>query len=744
MIETKLSSYITAVEKTTREILRIDKAQDIPQLVSKAISSTLGDNVQYAFIDLGMSKIYESAIIDSTVKHILPFFLDPRFIEEIKKLDWSVIDQKGIRFLFEKIGGQTLDIETSFLIIPNDRRDQITHFSVLWGGKILERIDKDEIDFISSLCHAVELRMLYIITAKKHKSGEGRELRMKAFELKEISGIGVDLTSLGKEDFFGSYLLNVMGRSLSKTAVIVLSTNENNTEYAVVASRGIPKKQFEKIHFSDRASFVKELRRTRIPIEVTSISKDLTLEEKEVLEHLESSVLFPLLLKNGLIGILSLGERINLQPYPSKVFDSIQMISNQMVMAIENSKLSNLRYAFSRYVSHQLVDGIMSDPEQIKLGGERRKITVLFADIRGFTTMTEKMRPEDVVDLLNTYLSGLTDVVFKYEGTLDKYIGDCVMAVFGAPIAHYNDTERAVIAAIEMQKYVDELNRERQEEGFEKVEIGVGINTGYVISGNMGSVDRMDYTVIGDVVNTASRLEGFAGRGQIVVTKEVYEEVKYFVDAHYLSAISVKGKEKPVEVYLVKDLIASKYLNAVEKREPYISGHFLNIARDTELIGKELGFSSEDLVKIRASALLIDVGRIGLDEKIFNKKERLSPEEFEVVKSHVLRGAEYVQKKLNLFKEGVDLVRHHHEFWDGSGYPDGLKGKDIPLWARIVCVVDNYHALIADRPFRKSYPEEEAMKMLKQYSGKKYDSEIVDIYLKILSERLKSRGETEI
>jgi HD-GYP domain-containing protein (c-di-GMP phosphodiesterase class II) len=744
MIETKLLDYITTVEKTTREILRINKAQDIPPMVSQAISATLGEGIQYAFIDLGANKIYESAVIDSTVKHILPFFLDPKFIEELKKLDWSVIDQRGIRFLFEKIGGQKFNIESSFLIIPNDRRDQITHFSVLWGGKILERIDKQEIDFISSLCHAVELRMLYIMTRKKHKSGEGRELRMKALELKEISGIGVDLTSLGKEDFFGSYLLNVMGRSLSKTAVILLSTNENNTEYAVVASRGVPKKQFEKIHFSDRASFVKVLQRTKVPVVVNDISKDLTLEEKEVLENLESSVLFPLVSKNGLIGILSLGERINLQPYPVKVFDSIQMISNQMVMAVENSKLSNLRYAFSRYVSHQLVDGIMSDPEQIKLGGERRKITVLFADIRGFTTMTEKMRPEEVVDLLNTYLSGLTDVVFKYEGTLDKYIGDCVMAVFGAPIAHYNDTERAVVAAIEMQNYVDELNRDRQEEGLEKVEIGVGINTGYVISGNMGSVDRMDYTVIGDVVNTASRLEGFAGRGQIVVTKEVYEEVKYFVDAHYLSTVTVKGKEKPVEVYLVKELIASKYLDAVEKREPYISGHFLNIARDTEIIGKQLGFSSEDLIKVRASAMLIDVGRIGLDEKIFNKKVRLSPEEFEVVKSHVLRGAEYVQKKLNLFKEGVDLVRHHHEFWDGSGYPDGLKGKEIPLWARIVCVVDNYHALISQRPFREPYPEEEAMNMLKQNSGKKYDPEIVDIYLKILSERFKSRGEKEI
>ena len=204
----------------------------------------------------------------------------------------------------------------------------------------------------------------------------------------------------------------------------------------MVATRGLSKKLVEKIHVSDRASFISELRKTRMPIVISEVSRLLTLEEKEMLERLEAHVLVPLISKDGIIGVLALGERINLQPYPHKVFDSIQMLSNQMVMAIENSKLSNLRYAFSRYVSHQLVDGIMSDPKQIKLGGERRKITVLFADIRGFTTMAEKMRPEEVVDLLNTYLSGLTDVVFKYEGTLDKYIGDCVMAVFGAPISH--------------------------------------------------------------------------------------------------------------------------------------------------------------------------------------------------------------------------------------------------------------------------------------------------------------------
>jgi HD-GYP domain-containing protein (c-di-GMP phosphodiesterase class II) len=317
------------------------------------------------------------------------------------------------------------------------------------------------------------------------------------------------------------------------------------------------------------------------------------------------------------------------------------------------------------------------------------------------------------------------------------------MAVFGAPISHYNDTERAVVTAIEMQGYVNEINRKREDDGLERVEIGIGIHTGYVISGNMGSIDRMDYTVIGDVVNTAARLEALAGKGQILITKEVYEEVKYLVEAQFLNTIAVKGKEKPVSVYEVKDLIARKYLNAVEKREPYITGHFLNLALDAETIGKRLGFSGEDLVKLRASTMLIDVGRIGLNESIFHKKEKLTPAEFDIVKSHVLRGAEYVEKKLHLFKEGVELVRHHHECWDGSGYPDGLRGESIPLWSRIVSVVDSYHALISNRPFRDAFGVEEAMNVLKEGKGKKYDTKIVDVYLELIKERMSEREEKE-
>lgn len=738
-METKLKNYLSTTERVTREMLSFEAPKKIPHYISEQISEALNDEIQYAFIDRGTNKIYESMHIDRTVKNILPFFLDKRFIDRIKELNWSVIDSKGVRFLFEEIMNQEFDFDSSFLIIPKKRGDHIVYFSVLWGGKVLEKIEKEEIDFISTVVSAAEMKIVYLLNYGRGKEGGDRELKRKAFELKEIAGMGIDLTSLGKEDFFGSFLLNVMGRALSKTAVILLSTNENNTEYAVVAARGIHKTLIEKIHFTDKTSFVQELNKKKSPMLISDIIAILDDEEKELLKKLEASVLIPLLSKNGVIGMLALGERINLQPYSEKVFDSIKILSNQMVMAIENSKLSDLRYAFSRYVSHQLVDGILSNPDKLKLGGERRKVSIIFADIRDFTSMAESMKPEDVVDLLNTYLSALTEIVFKYEGTLDKYMGDCVMAVFGVPISHYNDTERAVVSAVEMQQYVNDINIERERDGLKKVEIGVGINTGYVISGNMGSVDRMDYTVIGDGVNIASRLEGIANRGQILVTKDVYEEVRYLVNAHFLESVTVKGKEKPIDVYEVQDLIARKYIDAVEKREPYIIGHFLNLTMDVEMIGRRLKFSGEELGRLRAATMLIDVGRIGLSEGIFNKKEKLTPEEFDVVKSHVLRGSEYVEKKLGLFKEGVDLVKYHHEFYNGSGYPDGLKGKEIPIWARIVCVVDSYHALISKRPFREPFKEKEAVKIIEEGKGKQYDPEIVDIYLDILRERMSEK-----
>jgi HD-GYP domain-containing protein (c-di-GMP phosphodiesterase class II) len=736
-MEAKLKRYLSTVEKVTREISGFETVKKIPQYISDQISAVLDDKVQYAFLDLTTGSTSGSVQMDSTLKNILPFFTDRRFIDKIAELNWSVIDSKGVRLLFEEVLNQSFSFESPFLIIPKREGDNIANISVLWGGKSLETADKDEIDFISTVVNAASLRIVYLLRSIEMRRGGDRELKRKTFDLEEISGIGSKLTSLrSKEDFFASFLFHVMGRALSKTAVIFLSTNENNTEYAVIASRGVQKKLLERIHITDKSPCIRQLIKRKEPLLIAELENVVDETIKEAFGILEAVALVPLLQKEQLLGFLVLGERINRQPYTEKVFESVKIISNQMVMAIANSKLSDLKQTFSRYVSPHLVPGILSKIEDIKLGGERRKVTILFADIRGFTSMAENMKPEEVVDLLNTYLSALTEIMFKYEGTLDKYIGDCVMALFGVPDTHYNDAERAVVAAIEMQQRVDENNVEREKKGLKRVEIGIGINTAYVISGNMGSLERMNYTVIGDGVNIASRLEGLAGRRQILITREVYEEVKYLVNASFLETVTVKGREKPVDVFEVKDLIARKYINAVEEREPYIIGHYMNLAGDVELIGRALDFSPDDLIKLRAATMLIDVGRIGLSEGIFNKPGKLTPEEFEVVKSHVLRGAEYVDKKLGLFEEGVKVVKYHHEAYDGSGYPDGLKGEHIPLWARIVGIVDSYYAMISKRPFREPFKEEEAMRVLEEGKGMKYDPDIVDVYLRILTERL--------
>ncbi len=210
-----------------------------------------------------------------------------------------------------------------------------------------------------------------------------------------------------------------------------------------------------------------------------------------------------------------------------------------------------IRGTFQRYVSSQVVDVILDDPSKIKLGGERKRLTVFFSDIRGFTSMSENMQPEEVVSILNEYLTEMIDIIFKYSGTLDKFIGDAVMAVWGAPVAQENHAELAVRAAWAMSEKVTEMRERWEKEGKKQIGVGMGINTGDVVVGNMGSDQYADYTVIGDNVNLAARLEENAKGGQLIISESTYEEVKAFVEVKKLEPLKVKGKEKPLEVYEV-------------------------------------------------------------------------------------------------------------------------------------------------------------------------------------------------
>jgi adenylate cyclase len=219
--------------------------------------------------------------------------------------------------------------------------------------------------------------------------------------------------------------------------------------------------------------------------------------------------------------------------------------------AVVEKKSRYLKKAFSTYVSPQLVAEILKDPERLKLGGEKRVVTVLFSDIRGFTTFSEKMPPEELVKLLNEYLSPMTRVVLYEGGMLDKYIGDAIMAVFNAPVETPGHPAKACNAALRMVEVLRRLNADWRGRGYPHVEIGIGINTGEAIVGNMGAELRFDYTAIGDTVNLASRLEGLNkvyGSG-IIVSENTHALVKDSFVFRELDLVRVKGKERPIVIW---------------------------------------------------------------------------------------------------------------------------------------------------------------------------------------------------
>ena len=220
---------------------------------------------------------------------------------------------------------------------------------------------------------------------------------------------------------------------------------------------------------------------------------------------------------------------------------------NQMARSLREKEM--IKHAFTRYVAREVVEEILKDPEHLVLTGERREATVLFCDIRGFTPLSERMSPEDVVLLLNEFYTLMIETVFKHDGTLDKFLGDAVMAVFGAPIAHPDHAVRAVRTAIAMQEGISVLNAARAKQGKERIQVGIGVSVGEVVAGTVGSGERMEYTVIGDSVNLASRLESNAKPGRILISGRTYDKVRNLVEVVPLGPIKVKGKEEQVDVF---------------------------------------------------------------------------------------------------------------------------------------------------------------------------------------------------
>ena len=213
-----------------------------------------------------------------------------------------------------------------------------------------------------------------------------------------------------------------------------------------------------------------------------------------------------------------------------------------------------LEEVFSKYVSRSVLDQILQDPRQVKLGGEEREVTVFFSDIRGFTTLSEKIPPQELVRILNRYFTVMTAHVLENGGVVDKFIGDAIMAFWGAPIDDPDQADRAVKTALAMRMSLSKLNEELRTAGDPEIRIGVGIFTGKAVVGNVGSSDRFDYTVMGDTVNVASRLEGLNKeyKTDIIVGQTTKDKVRASVNFKSLGTANVKGRAEAISIYTVE------------------------------------------------------------------------------------------------------------------------------------------------------------------------------------------------
>ena len=287
----------------------------------------------------------------------------------------------------------------------------------------------------------------------------------------------------------------------------------------------------------------------------------LNLAESIIQKRILASMCVPLWDKDDIIGVIQLNStRLNNQ-FTENDLELLKTIGCQMSLVIGQARLNRqikeeeeMRRRLERFHSPQVIEMIMksgrSEDEDF-MESKEVTATILFTDIAGFTPMAERMPPREVTQLLNRHFSRMTDIIFEYDGTLDKYIGDGLMAVFGAPVGKRNDAERAIRAALSMRQEFLKMQLSGPEAT--RFDMRLGINSGKVVAGNIGSPKRMDYTVIGDVVNVASRLESSAGVNQILIGEETYRLVKGLFTINPVGPKELKGKSEAIQAYEVLD-----------------------------------------------------------------------------------------------------------------------------------------------------------------------------------------------
>ncbi|TMQ12442.1 MAG: FHA domain-containing protein [Deltaproteobacteria bacterium] len=280
-----------------------------------------------------------------------------------------------------------------------------------------------------------------------------------------------------------------------------------------------------------------------------------------IMQGIRSTMTLPLLHAGDLLGIMHLDSLFTSNAFTEKDLQICTGMAAQAAISIQNARLATriekeaqTRAQISRLIPPSVVEQVLKGELTIEKGGRQQEVTMLFSDIRGFTTMSDGRPPQEIVNTLNEYFEVMVDILFKYSGTLDKFVGDEIIGLFGAPIAIEDAPFKAVACALAMLQGLEEFNRTRAAENQAAIRIGIGINTGNVITGSIGSTRALQYTAIGDAMNVASRLVNVAGSGEIIVSEDTYRHLVGRVEATALPPVKVKGKADELKVYRITGL----------------------------------------------------------------------------------------------------------------------------------------------------------------------------------------------
>lgn len=458
-----------------------------------------------------------------------------------------------------------------------------------------------------------------------------RELEKRIFHLKTLYDVGQVIGSLrDTQQIMRNLLLMIIGTFGALRGIIFLvDTPRGRVE--TVTQRGMHTTAIENLSQAMEAGYFAAIKGVT-DIQQLAESAQAYRPGKKIYDVLSASHIhlwIPFAVNESFQGGIGLGEKLSRESYTQDDQELLSTLANQLTIALDNAlaymeirqlnigleakvqerttelrleqeklkeangqlELHNrfIRETFGRYVSNEVVASLLASPEKLQLGGEKRQVTILMSDLRGFTSVAERLAPEQVVTIINRYLGTMVDVILQYQGTINEFIGDAILVIFGAPIWHEGHAQRAVACAVAMQLAMDSVNAENLQDGLPEVEMGIGVNTGEVVVGNIGSHKRTKYGIVGSPVNLTGRIESYTIGGQILVSETTRQAVGPILSIAQQMEVEAKGVDRPITLHDVRGIGGAYNLFLPESAETLLSLQEALALRYTMVEGKRLG-----------------------------------------------------------------------------------------------------------------------------------------------------------